>query len=157
MINRHQIAGSRGWALALVCVTAALTGCGGTDDGGTTTDSTASQAPAATGRTEAGATGGTASSGGEGSAAPAAQSATVDIATFDYAPKTITVKAGGSVTWMNSDNANHTATQSPGGSGFDTGTLGQGDSKTVTFKQPGSFQYICLFHAFMHGTVEVVK
>lgn len=82
--------------------------------------------------------------------------AKVDIANFDYSPKTVTVKTGGTVTWTNTDGANHTATQSPGGSGFDTGTLSKGDSKTETFKTPGTYQYICLFHAFMHGTVKVV-
>lgn len=90
---------------------------------------------------------------GGGSAASAAK---VDIADFKYGPPTVTVKKGGSVTWTNSDDAPHTATQTPGGSGFDTGTLEKGDSKTVSFDEAGTFPYVCSFHAFMQGTVKVV-
>lgn len=162
MIGRSALPGARRSVAAFIsiCATAlVIAGCGGTDDGGTTTDATASQAPATTDTTQpAQATGGGgAPPAGGGSAGATAQSAKVDISNFDYAPKAIKVKAGGTVTWTNSDPANHTATQSPGGSGFDTGTLGKGDSETVTFKEPGTFQYVCVFHAFMTGTVEVVE
>lgn len=50
------------------------------------------------------------------------------------------------------DSASHTATA---GSDFDTGTLKKGDTKTVTLDKPGSYSYICQFHAFMKGTVIV--
>ncbi len=86
----------------------------------------------------------------------ATSAAKVDIADFKYGPSAITVKKGGSVTWTNSDDAPHTATQTPGGSGFDTGTLDKGASKTVSFADTGTFPYVCSFHAFMHGTVRVV-
>ena len=63
------------------------------------------------------------------------------------------MKAGTEVTWTNSDDATHTATADDGS--FDTGDLDKGDSKTVTFDEPGSFTYYCRFHPFMKATVEV--
>ena len=37
----------------------------------------------------------------------------------------------------------------------DTGTLNPGDTKTVTFKAPGTIAYTCAIHPFMHGTIVV--
>lgn len=75
------------------------------------------------------------------------------IADFKYKPKTITVKAGQSVTWKNTDSSNHTATADKGS--FDTGNLQKGDSKSISFSKPGTFKYHCNYHPFMHGTVVV--
>ncbi len=77
---------------------------------------------------------------------------TVDIADFKYDPETVTVAAGAEITWVNEDDANHTATADPG---FDTGTLAQGDEKAVTAPEPGTYEYTCTFHPFMKGTVTV--
>lgn len=107
------------------------------------------------------------SSGGAESTTTAAESTTtdttttaeaqsadaVDIADFKYDPDAITVKAGAEITWTNSDDAAHTATADDGS--FDTADLDKGDSKTVTFDQPGEFSYYCRFHPFMKATVEV--
>jgi plastocyanin len=76
----------------------------------------------------------------------------VDISDFKFAPATVTVKAGSKVSWVNHDSAPHTATS---GHDFDTGTLKQGDTKTVTLDKPGTYTYICQFHAFMNGKVVV--
>ncbi len=98
-------------------------------------------------------------SGGGGSvtnapATSAPKSVHVQIKDFDYAPKTVTVKAGGSVTWTNHDAAPHTST-AKGDSGFDTGTINKGQSKRIRFDKPGTYSYVCLFHAFMVGKVVV--
>lgn len=87
--------------------------------------------------------------------APAVEAATVDITDFKYEPATVTVKAGGTVEWTNSDTAPHTATADD--QSFDTGSLSQGDAKKVTFDEAGTFAYICTFHPFMKATVEVVQ
>jgi plastocyanin len=110
----------------------AFTGCGGDDSSSTTSSGAASTA-----------------------AAPATAESTdkVQISDFKFVPETITVKTGTEVTWSNSDDTAHTATADDGS--FDTGTLDQGDSKGVTFDQPGTFSYFCKFHAFMKGTIEV--
>jgi plastocyanin len=94
-------------------------------------------------------------SGGSAGAAPAVASARVEIASYKYKPASVTVKAGGKVTWTNSDADKHTATAKPDGATFDTDTLAQGRSRTVTLNQPGIYRYYCVYHAFMQGTVIV--
>lgn len=139
-----RLRNARLWSVALLCMAAlAIAGCGGDDDGDTT---------AAGGGAPAAESGG----GDAGGGAAAVDAAQVDIADFKYEPMEVTVKTGGTVTWTNSDAANHTASGEPLGEGFDTGTLGKGDSKEVAFEQAGTFQYVCLFHQFMTGTVTVV-
>ncbi len=167
-----RVVSVRRTGLALACVAAlGIAGCGGTDDRGTTTESVVNATPPPSSATPettpaAGSPSTTTpsqttpvtkppSNGGSAGAAAPAGAGKVEIVDFDYAPKDVTIKAGDSVTWTNSDDADHTATQSPGGSGFDTGTLSKGESKTVKFDKPGTFKYICLFHAFMNGTVTV--
>ena len=59
------------------------------------------------------------------------------------------------MTWLNQDSAPHTATAEDGS--FDTGTLEEGKLKSETFKQAGTYAYICEIHPDMHGTVEVVE
>lgn len=76
----------------------------------------------------------------------------INISDFKFKPDTVTVKAGSSITWVNEDTAPHTATAKDG---FDTGTLKKGESKAVTVSKPGTFSYVCQFHAFMTGTVVV--
>ncbi len=129
-------------ALLLAVAAFAAAGCGG-DSGSDTT---------ATGAA-------TSKSAEEASAAPAGaadRSEKVDIADFKYAPPTVTVQAGGTITWTNSDSAPHTAT-ADNQKDFNTDTLNQGDSKEITFDKTGTYKYFCLFHPFMHGTVEVIN
>ena len=87
-----------------------------------------------------------------GSASPAAADL-VEISDFEYTPDVITVQAGITLSWRNYDKAPHTATAD--GGAFDTGDLDQGDSKTVTLDEAGTFTYFCRFHPFMKATVEV--
>jgi plastocyanin len=47
-----------------------------------------------------------------------------------YSPDTVSVAVGQTVQWINDDSMGHTATELP--SGFDTGTIGGGSSKTIT-------------------------
>ena len=77
----------------------------------------------------------------------------VAISGFSFSPKDITINVGDTVTWTNSDAQGHTAT-ADGGS-FDTGTIGNGTSKTVTFSTAGTFAYHCSIHAAMIGGVTV--
>jgi len=100
----------------------------------------------------------TSESNGEDTAAPsgeAVRSAKVEIEDFGYNPDPVTIAAGGKVTWINRDSAPHTATAGDGS--FDTGTLEEGKLKSESFKEPGTFDYICSIHPEMHGTVEVVE
>jgi plastocyanin len=92
-------------------------------------------------------------------AAPAAtagtpvKSATVDIKSFKYKPVTVTIKKGGSVKWVNSDDAAHTSTADD--RSFDTQTIDKGKAKTVSMTSAGTFPYHCDFHPFMKATVVV--
>ena len=87
-------------------------------------------------------------------AAPPAQAATtteVVIQGFAYNPTPVTIAAGDSIRWVNNDFAEHTATliaTSPPQAvpPFDTGTLSNGESATIAFTTPGTYEYYCLFH-----------
>lgn len=97
-------------------------------------------------------------SGGGNAPAPsgdAVRSAKVEIDDFAYKPDPVTIEEGGKVIWVNRDSAPHTATAEDGS--FDTGTLEEGKLKSETFKQPGTYAYVCSIHPDMHGTVEVVE
>ena len=84
----------------------------------------------------------------------AAASATVSIRDFSFAPRSVTVNVGDSVTWTNAGPTDHTATASDGS--FDTGTLSKGRSASHTFAKAGTFAYVCSIHPNMHGSVKVV-
>ncbi len=85
---------------------------------------------------------------------PAPSTRSVSISGYAYAPATITVRAGARVTFTNHDPTNHTATAQ--NQSFDTGTLAQGQSRTLVFNKPGTYSYYCLFHAFMRAKLIVV-
>jgi plastocyanin len=76
------------------------------------------------------------------------------ISDFRFAPATITIHVGDSITWTNNGPTDHTATAKDGS--FDTGTLKKGQSASHTFTRAGTFAYICSLHPFMHGTVVVL-
>jgi len=129
-------------ATCLTVAAVALAGCGGDDEPAGEPSGASSDGAAA------------APSGG----GPAKKAAKVGIADFKYDPEAIRVKAGGTVTWDNSDQAKHNAQTEAGAEGeFNTGDLDKGDSKKVTFKKAGEFTYYCIYHRFMEAKVEVVE
>ncbi len=83
----------------------------------------------------------------------AAASTTVTIKDFDFSPAAITIAAGDTVTWSNVGPTAHSATAGDGS--FDTGIYPEGESRSHTFTEPGTFSYICTPHPFMKGTVTV--
>jgi LPXTG-motif cell wall-anchored protein len=85
--------------------------------------------------------------------AVAAASGSVTIADFNFAPATITVNEGDTVTWNNNGPTPHSATANDGS--FDTGILKKGQSGSHTFNQAGSFSYYCKPHPFMKASVVV--
>jgi plastocyanin len=135
-------------ALVLLLIALAFPACGGDDDDAST---------------DAGATATTSEPDGEttpGANAPApsgeaVRSEKVRISGFAYDPDPVTIQVGGKVTWLNEDAAPHTATAEDGS--FDTGTLDEGKLKSESFKEAGSFAYICTIHPGMNGVVEVVE
>jgi plastocyanin len=85
--------------------------------------------------------------------ADAAASTSVTIKDFEFAPASITVNVGDTVTWTNQGPTEHSATASDGT--FDTGIMGKGKSGSHTFTEAGTIAYICTPHPFMKGTVVV--
>jgi len=73
---------------------------------------------------------------------------------YSYGPARTRVKAGTAVTFTNVGDVPHTATAFEKGK-WDTGVLEKGQSKTVTFSEPGSYYYICAPHPWMYGQVIV--
>jgi plastocyanin len=94
-----------------------------------------------------------ASAGGSG--ARAAASATVSIGDNFYAPPSVSIAVGDTVTWANNGQAQHSATADNGS--FDTGVFGPGSSRSETFNQAGTFSYFCTVHGqIQSGTVRVL-
>jgi LPXTG-motif cell wall-anchored protein len=85
--------------------------------------------------------------------AVAAADTSVTIQDFNFTPAQITVQEGDTVTWTNDGPTAHSATAS--GGGFDTGIFPEGQSRSHTFDEAGTFAYICTPHPNMKGTVVV--
>jgi plastocyanin len=94
------------------------------------------------------------SSGSSSQAASGGSSSTVKISDFKFSPASVTVKPGAGVAVTNQDSTAHTATADDGHS-FDTGTLANGASQTISVTKAGSYPYHCDIHPFMHGTLVV--
>jgi plastocyanin len=131
-------------AAALSLLVIGLSACGGDSDDSSTTTTT----PAGDSTTDT-------TGNGPAPSGEAERSAKVEIVDFAYDPDPVTVQAGGKVIWLNQDSDAHTATAEDGS--FDTGSLEEGKLKSETFKEVGTYAYICDFHPDMHGTVEVVE
>lgn len=84
--------------------------------------------------------------------APVAGTA-VEITNFAFAPASLTVKTGGTVTWVNHDEEPHTVVADNGS--FHSPGIGSDGTYSFTFTAPGSYAYTCGIHPFMHGTVVV--
>ena len=73
---------------------------------------------------------------------------------YSYGPARTRVKTGTKVTFTNVGDVPHTATAFQNGN-WDTGVLEKGQSKTLTFSEPGNYFYICAPHPWMYGQVIV--
>lgn len=97
----------------------------------------------------------------------------VDIATYDFSPTRVTVRAGTTVTWVNHDAIAHTVTsgvRSYGDFGFvksldldgkfDFHLTGSGRPTAAarwTFSRPGTYHVLCTIHPGIDGVVKVVR
>ena len=76
-----------------------------------------------------------------------------------YLPQDITISTGDTVQWDNVDNAAHTVTggsPSDGPSGvFDSSLLMAGLEYSFTFNDAGNYDYFCMVHPWMVGSVTV--
>jgi amicyanin len=79
--------------------------------------------------------------------------AAVKIDNFTFGPKSVTVKAGTTVTWTNQDDIPHTVTSSS--KQFKSKALDTDDKFSFTFTTPGTYEYFCSLHPHMTGTIVV--
>jgi plastocyanin len=77
----------------------------------------------------------------------------VTIQNFAFAPASLTVKAGATVTWTNQDSPSHSVKWDDGTAS--SAPLATGSTYTRTFATAGTYAYVCGIHASMHGTIVV--
>ncbi|MDQ6796716.1 MAG: plastocyanin/azurin family copper-binding protein, partial [Actinomycetota bacterium] len=81
----------------------------------------------------------------------------VTIKNFSFEPRTLTVKAGTSVTWTNQDSTPHTVQFSSSSIPPSPHLSAGGGQSTYshTFTAAGTYPYICGIHNSMTGTIKV--
>lgn len=77
----------------------------------------------------------------------------IKIDNFAFAPQTITVSAGTTMTWINHDDIPHSVVEK--NTLFHSKALDTNDSYSFTFKQAGSYDYFCGLHPHMTGKIIV--
>src|SRR5579871_4728341 len=83
----------------------------------------------------------------------AAENTMVTIDNFTFAPQTLTVKAGTTITWVNQDDIPHTVVATS--LAFRSKALDTDDKFTFTFSTLGTYEYFCSLHPHMTGTIVV--
>jgi plastocyanin len=86
-------------------------------------------------------------------AMPVADTNTIVLKDFHFAPTSLTVAAGTTVTWENLDGEPHTVVSIDGL--FRSGGLDQDDVFTFKFDKPGTYKFVCSIHPQMMGTIVV--
>jgi plastocyanin len=74
---------------------------------------------------------------------------------FMFAPTSLTVSAGSTVTWTNKDDEPHTVVSDS--ALFRSGALDTDESFAFRFDQPGTYHYACSIHPRMVGTIVVLS
>jgi plastocyanin len=86
---------------------------------------------------------------------PAATTAEAKIDNFSFAPATITVAVGATVTWTNRDDIPHTVVSTDDPKAFKSKVLDTDERFSFTFAKAGTFPYFCSIHPKMTGKVVV--
>ena len=76
-----------------------------------------------------------------------------------FIPSTVTIDVGGEVIWENADTMSHTITSGTPAEGldghFDSSLVMAGSTFSHTFNEAGTFDYFCMVHPWMVGSVVV--
>jgi aldose sugar dehydrogenase len=77
-----------------------------------------------------------------------------------YSPEPIEINAGQAITWYNDDAISHTVTSgsagdSNSGADFDSNAILSKQSFSLIFDGPGDYDYYCIYHPSMVGTIHV--
>jgi len=128
--------------LLLAAAALVAAGCGSSNK--SSSSSSSSPAPATT----------TSSSTSGGTAAPSSgKTVTIDMKNIQFNPKTVTVKVGTTVKWVNQDSAPHNVTGGP----LHSPTFGNGGSFTYKAAKAGKISYVCTIHPGMTATLNVTS
>jgi plastocyanin len=84
---------------------------------------------------------------------PSAASAEVKIDNFSFAPQTLTVPVGTTVTWTNRDDIPHTIVSTDGV--FKSKVRDTDEKFSYTFTKAGTYTYYCSVHPKMTGKIVV--
>ena len=87
----------------------------------------------------------------------AEETAQVVIAQQRFFPAKLSVKAGTTVSWVNTERRTGHAVRSTGRANFASPLLMPGQSWALTFDKPGVYPYACGPHPEMQGTIEVTE
>lgn len=79
--------------------------------------------------------------------------ATITIKNISFNPETVTIKKGQTVRWVNNDNRDHSIMAKD--QSFKSGDLKNGETFEFTFKEAGTFDYICVLRPRMLATIVV--
>ena len=77
----------------------------------------------------------------------------VNIVNLSFRPADLTVAVGSTVTWTNGDGPDHTTSSVD--DVWDSGVLATGETFSVVFDTPGTFEYRCNIHPRMTATITV--
>jgi plastocyanin len=128
--------------LLLAAAALVAAGCGSSNK--SSSSSSSSPAPATT----------TSSSTSGGTAAPSSgKTVTIDMKNIQFNPKTVTVKVGTTVKWVNQDSAPHNVTGGP----LHSPTFGNGGTFTYKATKAGKISYVCTIHPGMTATLNVTS
>ncbi len=83
----------------------------------------------------------------------ASTSTEINISGFAFAPASVTVTVGTTVTWTNLDSAAHIVTSET--DLFNSGNLARNATFSYSFADRGTFSYFCAIHPYMKGEVIV--
>ena len=122
--------------------------------GGVTTPPATTAAAVATAGTDTSIAATTTAASTTTTAATASGEATVVAVDFAFSPKDLEVTTGTKVTWTNNDSATHQIV-SKGDPFPGDGTIDSGESYSVTFDTPGTYDYFCGIHNSMTGSIVV--
>jgi len=91
--------------------------------------------------------------GDTSAAAPTGATVKASMKSIAFQPGRIEIPTGTTVAWTNNDAVQHTVTAVD--RSFDSGNMAPGASWPHTFTKPGTYQFFCVVHPFMKGTVIV--
>ena len=82
---------------------------------------------------------------------PVTRKVTIDSTSF--LPVSVVANVGDTVVWTNKDLFKHTVTAADGS--FDSKDIEPGGTWSLTVKTAGAFDYACIYHSTMKGTLRV--